>query len=119
MKKAWVVLLVLLFASPLYCVGALAEDYAETSGEQTATGVIYNGECFLVAIEVITDGTNDAKLIVYDALSTDGKVVFEMTVTGSSHYGGRLFIPSVHMQTGIYGVLSGTGASYIVEYKRR
>jgi len=114
MKKAWVVFLVLLFAIP-----CMAVEYAETSGEQTATGVIYNGESFLAAVEVITDGTNDAKLIIYDALTTDGKVVFEMTVTGSSHYGGRLFIPAVYMQTGIYCVVSGAGASYIVEYTRR
>ena len=115
MKKAWVALLILLFAAG----SCLAEEYAETSGEQTATGVIYNGESFISAIEVITNGTTDAKLIVYDALSTDGKVVFEMTVTGSSHYGGRLFIPKVRMQTGIYAVLSGSGGSFIVEYTRR
>ena len=115
MKKAWVVVLILLFAGICF-----AEDYAETSGEQTATGVIYNGECFLTAVEVITDGTNAAKLIVYDALSTDGKVVFEITVTGGSHYGGRLWIPKLRMQSGIYAVLSGTGApSFIVEYTRR
>ena len=115
MKKAWVVFLVLLFAVP-----CMAEDYAETSGEQTATGVVYNGESFLTAVEIITDGTNNAKLIIYDALSTDGKVVFEATVTGSSHYGGRVWIPKIRMQTGIYCVLSGSGSpSYIVEYTRR
>ena len=115
MKKAWVVLLILLFASP-----CIAEEYAESSGEKTATAIVYDGECFLTAVEVITDGTNDGKVIVYDALSTDGKVVFEATIIGTVHYGGRVFIPKVHMQTGIYVVLSGTGApSFIVEYTRR
>ncbi len=115
MKKAWVALLILLFASSI----AMAAKYAESSGEQTATGVIYNGECELTAVEVITGGTTDVKVIIYDALSTDGKVVFEMTVTGSSHYGGRLFIPAVYMNTGIYAVLSGADGSFIVEYTRR
>ena len=114
MRKAWVVLLIVLFAGICF-----AEDYAETSGEQTATGVIYNGECFLTAVEVITGGTTDVLLIIYDALSADGKVVFEATVVGASHYGGRLFIPKVRMNTGIYAVMTGSGGSYIVEYTRR
>ena len=114
MKKAAVLLFIIMLALP---ITTWAEGYARSSGEKTATATIYNGKCVITAVEVITDGTNNATVIVYDALSTDGKVVLELTVNGGNHYGGRVFLPPVQMTTGIHAVISGTGASYIVEYK--
>ena len=94
-----------------------AGDVAISSGEQTADATIYSGSALLSAVQIITDGTNDAKLVIKDNGSS-GTVVFEATVTGGSHFGGRLFIPPVEIQTDIYCDVTGTGASYIIEYVR-
>ena len=115
MKKAWVVLLILLFAVP-----CMAEEYAETSGELSATGIVYNGECFVTGVQVITNAAASATVILYDALSTDGKVVVELgALIAAQLTNDKVFIPPIRMNTGIYAVISGASASYIVEYKRR
>ena len=91
---------------------------AISSGEQTADAAIYSGSADITAIQVCTDGINDGKVIIYDNTTDSGKVVFEATVTGASHYGGRVFVPPIEVSNGIYVDVTGTGASYFVEYAR-
>jgi len=110
-----IVFVVFCFASSAQ--GELAST-AITTGEQTADGAMFSGSANITAIQVITDGTNDGKVVVYDNTAGSGKVVFECTVTGASHYGGRVFVPPIEVYTGIYADISGTGASYIIEYAR-
>ena len=118
MKKLLTILLITIL--PFMISGATyADDTAESSGEQTATKQICTGHCKITAVEIITDGSNDAKLIVYDGVDSGGKVVFEGTVVALGWFGGRMFLPPVYMNSGIYCVLSGAGApSYIVEYQK-
>lgn len=85
-------------------------------GEKTAGFNVYSGECLFAGILVVTDGSNDAKVIVYDNTEASGTVKWETTVTGSDHYGGGLFPFPVHMENGIYVDVTGTGASYIPFY---
>ena len=115
MKKLLTILLITLL--PFMFIGAAqADDTATSSGEQSATRY-FDGVSKLYAVQIVTDGTNNAKLIVYDGNSTGGKVVFEGTILGSSHWGGRIYLPAIAINSGLYCVLSGSGTpSYFVEY---
>jgi len=98
---------------------AHAFEASISSGEKTADAQIVTGNGALSAFEVITDGTNDAKIIIYDNTAASGKVLAEMTVNGGAHFGGRepKFPPEFY--NGIYVDVSGTGASYIIETLQR
>ena len=98
----------------------IAFEGATSSGEKTADAIIKGGTCWLASVIIITDGTNDAKLILYDNNSAAlGTVLLEMTVKGTDHYGGRNYMWPVLAKKGVYADVNGTGASYIVEYIKR
>ena len=87
------------------------------SGEKTADAVIVAEQCWITALEVISNGTNDARVILYDnASAASGEVVWECTVVGADNYGGRVWTNPRRCDNGIYADVNGTGASYIVEY---
>ena len=95
-----------------------ADSYG--SGEQTADAAIYAGQCVITAVRVITDGTNNAKVIVYDhASAASGTVRLELTAVGNTHHKAAIFYHPKTMFNGIYVDVSGTGASYIIEYVPR
>ena len=107
-----VLAVIILFALPV-----LAFQGSQSSGEQTSSAAIYAGSAYITGVEVITDGTNDAKLILYDnATAASGTVVLEMTVAGANNFGGREPTFPPHCYNGIYGAITGTDASFIVEY---
>lgn len=92
---------------------------AETSYEKDTSQVITNDSVYITAAQIITDGTNDATLTLYDsAIGAEGGVVWTGTVAGASDFGGRNWVYPVKFKNGIYAVVSGTGASYIVEYAK-
>jgi hypothetical protein len=87
------------------------------SGEKTADAVISAATCYISSIQVITDGTNDAKVILYDnASAASGTVICELTVSGSANFGGRYWNPRRLCINGIFADVTGTGASYIIDY---
>jgi len=87
------------------------------SGEENSSQAIYSGECLLAGVKVFTDGTNAATVIVYDNTEASGKVVDKYKITGSENYGGTIYgkAPLI-IENGIYVSVSGTGASFIVNY---
>ena len=87
-----------------------------SSGEQTSDAAIHSDVCWITAIHVITDGTNAAKVVIYDNTAASGKVISEASVAGTDNYGGRLWTFPIVCRNGIYVDVTGTGASYIVEY---
>lgn len=87
-----------------------------SSGEITSTATVKTGRCFLSAVEVITDGTNAATVTIYDNTTNAGKKLWEGVVPGASQYGGRNWTFPVLASIGLHCVISGTGASAIVEY---
>jgi len=119
MKKLFVLVSVFCLLS----LGISSSVYAWTtnpvrsvsSGEQTADATVVSGTCYIVSVLVVTDGTNDAKLVL-KAGGSGGTVQYETTVIGSDHYGGRLWTFPVEFVTDCYADVTGTGASYIVEY---
>jgi len=91
----------------------------EGSGEITASQTIYSGSGFLTALMVYTDGTNDATVTLYDCKTGAlGKVLVKLPIAGANDYGGRIWSERAFrsFSDGIYAVVSGTGASAIVEY---
>ena len=95
---------------------------AESSGEQTADAAISTVAGFLTGVTLISDNTNDVTLIIYDnPVGASGKKLFEMVLDVSVEgMGKRINFPiPVRYEGGLYADISGTAASYIVEYTNR
>ena len=113
---------------------AISGDWtaSETTGENVmAVGtneIIVNGECWVTAITVITDGTNNADVDFYDCANpvefiagtyTSCKKMWTITVYSTDYYGGRAFPFPLHFQYGVFADAEGTGAPVVyVEYIR-
>lgn len=101
---------------------------ADSSGELDASALIYSGPCVITSVEVITDGTNGALLKLHNAITSETCAATnkrrEVGVAGNAgtaaipNYGGMNWVHPVRCDTGIYAILSGTGATYIVDYAK-
>jgi len=90
---------------------------AESSGELTADGAIFAAPCQLAGVNILTDGSNNATVILYDnASAASGTKVYEGEVVAANLYGGRNFIFPIRCHNGLYLDITGTGASVIVDY---
>lgn len=112
-----------IFVLWLLLVPALSlADYANTTYEQTTSGVAFAGPCLLTGVLVITGGLKfpAVTVILYDnASAASGNVLAEFVVPAINNYGGRVWKDPVHCINGIYVTISGLGGSYIVEYVPR
>ena len=93
------------------------KDTCRSSGEITASAALQAQGSLLDGVLVITDGTNDATIIVYDnASAASGTKLFEAVVAGSNN--AELFkLPyAVKAENGLYVSVAGTGASCIVYF---
>ena len=88
---------------------------ANSSGEQSGNTLIMTGPCLMTGLQVVTDGTNDGKVVIQDGVTAAGTVKCEMSVVGANHYGGRNWVAPIKFSTGIYVTGTGTGATYFVE----
>ncbi len=95
----------------------MSTSYSISSDELTADATIYDGYTLLAAVLVITDGTNDATVILYDNTAASGTMVFEAVVAGANDAELFNFTHPVKCSTGLHLDISGTGASCIV-YRR-
>ena len=84
--------------------------YADNSGELTESQLVFTGKTLLSKVLVLTDGTNEATVVVYDSLTASGKKMGTWVVSGPSKYGGGNVIPPEKIRIGIYVSISGTGA---------
>ena len=83
-------------------------------GEQAASGTLHTGVTRLAAVQVITDGTNTATVILYDNTAASGTKVFEAEVDAANDHSALFHFPRpVACKTGLYLSISGTGASCI------
>jgi hypothetical protein len=93
---------------------------ANSTYELTADTQIRTVGGILTSCLVITDGTNDATVILYDAAAAADIAVTnklaEFTVAGANNYGGRDWSYPVKFGAGLYMDITGTGASVIVEW---
>lgn len=96
--------------------GASAE-WAMTSGQQTADAAVSSSGCYLSAIQIETDGSNNVTVLLYDnASAASGTVVADITVVAGDYYGGRVWIHPIRCYNGIYADVTGTNGTYFVEY---
>lgn len=87
-----------------------------SSGLQTADGQIYTGRGTLNALTVITDGTNDASVVLYDNTAASGTVLAKISCDGTNNSEFQGWNLAVRCVNGIYADVTGTGAGYIVHY---
>jgi len=82
-------------------------------GERTSDQSLWAGKGQLAAVQVLTNGTDNATVIIYDNTSASGTKLFEATLAGSEN--ARLFDFSspISFDTGAYLDISGTGAGCI------
>lgn len=95
---------------------------SRSSYELTSDTQVIKKKGFLCSVLVLTDGTNDATVAVYD-VNAAGDIdpankLFEWKVTGANNAGGRNWTCPVKFEKGLYVTLTGTGASCIVEHSR-
>ena len=90
----------------------------KSSGIQTADVLLHTGKAIVAGVQVITDGANDAQLILYDNTAASGTQVFNQKVTGTDDsMPFTLADGGIRCDTGLYADISGTGASFIVYYR--
>ena len=94
---------------------------AKTTYELVADKQVKVGPGVVCAVTVVTDGSNDARCILYDAaavgdIAVTNKIT-EITVKGANHYGGRTWVEPVRFTEGLYADVNGTGASYFIEWR--
>ena len=91
-----------------------------SSGLKTADAVISDRRSILAGIHMVTGGTNDCTVIVYDnASAASGVELFKMVVTGAND-GAYFEMPEggVRAVNGIYvDITSTAGGAYIVHYR--
>ena len=89
-------------------------EKAISSGLKTGSGIITTRPAKLTGVEIITNGVNDATVIVYNSQDATGAVLFKGTVPGVNNFGGVTYEIPVVAEKGLYLSLAGTGASAIV-----
>jgi hypothetical protein len=100
---------------------AFADAYtmATSSGEQTSDAQVMTGVGAITSVILITDGTNAATLTVHDGTSNSAKKILEIKADGNMYMRTRTWAFPVSIGTGIYCDVTGTDASYIIEYIKR
>lgn len=94
--------------------------YSKSTYELTSDTQITTKPGVLCSCLILTDGTNDATVIIYDVddvadIDPTNKL-FEWTVTGANNSGGRNWTSPVSFVSGLYMDITGTGASTIIEF---
>jgi hypothetical protein len=117
MKKLFIVLIILLFASICY---AAPPDWTFGTGQKTASGLIFTGDGYFAGIIVSTDSANAVTLDIYDGITATGnKLIPTTTVTTSAIDRVQAFKPPggpVHFITGLYIDVTCSGTVKYVVY---
>jgi hypothetical protein len=72
------------------------------------------GRGILAACIILTDGTNDVVVTVYDnATEASGKILYKLSILGTDRTGGIAHLPVV-FDNGVYVDINGTNGSAIV-----
>ena len=89
---------------------------AQCSYKKTADAIIVTGKAAITSIILVTDGTNDASLVVHDSVDNSGKIVRDFRVNGESDFGGNAINYPIYVENGIWCNVTGTGAFYFIDY---
>ena len=72
-RKLMTILIGCMFLFPALATGA--GEVAKLSGLKTADALIYSGKCVFDGVTVVTDGTNNVTMSVYDGNSNAGRPI--------------------------------------------
>lgn len=116
MKKLFIIFLSLF----VFIGSALSAEECTSSDLKTLDASILSATGSLCGVLVITDGSNDAAIRVYDNKSAaSGTTLFYGKVAATSNFGGAWFGEGLSFSSGIYVDVTGTNASYIVYYRKK
>ena len=87
-----------------------------SSGVKNADALIATGRNRVNAITVLTDGTNSATLDVRDGTTVSGTIKITGKCVGANLINHIIFENPVLFENGIYGNVTGTGATYIIYF---
>ena len=123
MKKICLLIAMIIAVSLLPVLPSIGQETiivrTSSSGLKTSSAVIVSegNAKRLCGVLVLTDGSNNATITLYDSSTgATGKILFKATIPAASRFGGAMFNIPVRASQGIYAQISGTGASYIVYY---
>ncbi len=89
-----------------------------STGLEDSDGAIKGSAGWLGGFLIVTNGTDNATLIIYnDVDSADGTALAKWVVAGGDLDGGVMFPFPVEATVGMYADIEGTGANYWVYYK--
>lgn len=115
MKKLFIALLVLIFASVAYA----ADQAARYSGEKAASGAIATGRGLFHGFMIATDSTTSITVSVYDNTAASGSEMIPTSVIvsdGSTRTQTVFFPVPIRYYNGIYFSISTTDCKYSVYY---
>ncbi len=92
----------------------MSSSTSKSSGEKTADTTIVTGRGLLCGVNIITDGVNDATVIIYDNTANSGTKLYEGGCDGAENSKLVWFDRPVQAYNGVRLDISGTGASAIV-----
>lgn len=116
MKILAVALLLIIMA---VATGAWAQS-ATSSGLVGDDTLITKGSGLLYGVLIVTDGSNNGAIVVYDndTSAASGTILFKATVPGASYFGGGTWEIPVRFSKGVYVDMTGTGMGYIIYYRK-
>jgi len=93
----------------------MSASTSNSSGEKTADGVIVAYGTLLCGVNIITNASVDATVILYDnASAASGTKVFEGGCVGADLNKTVWFDRPIRCKNGLYLDIGGTGASAII-----
>lgn len=93
----------------------MAAYACKTSGELNADTAVRTTNARLWGVQVLTDGTNAATLIIYDnASAATGTKLMTIKVPGATLCDSLFFPIPVAASNGLYADITGTGAVFYV-----
>jgi len=87
----------------------------QSSGEITATGLVYTGPVVVKQVHVCTDGTNDATAVLDDSVDGSGTDKLEVQCDAATEKTKHTPPLNIDFIDGVYVTLTGTGASVFVD----
>lgn len=89
----------------------------------TSTGLKSSGgqtvavPCTVSLVELKSDGTNACSLVIYDGTSSAGVALLSVAIPASTVLAEIIHIDTpVYANNGIFSVLTGTGATFLLHY---
>jgi hypothetical protein len=92
-------------------------SYGQSSGLKASSAIISANTSYLIGLNIVSDGTNTATVIVYDnASAASGTAVVKALIPGAVGSDYFHFAEPIICNNGIYVSISGTGAAAIVHW---